>query len=94
MPKLNDIMFINIKNAALFLNIEKYSLYESANRASVSYTYATSLMKKWAMMGLIYLNKAGKRYNVIYSPRGKRISIALSEMLKIFKEEELLQENG
>jgi hypothetical protein len=90
MPKLNEIMFINLKNASLYLYLEKYSLYESSGKAGVSYTYAMSLMKKWAMQGLIYLNKAGKRYNVMYSPRGKRIAIALGEMMKIFREEDLI----
>ena len=87
MPKINDIMFINKKNSSLFLNLEKYSLYESANRSEVSYPYATEMLKKWAMDGLVYLNKSGKRYNVIYSPKGKRVAIALSTMIKIFKEE-------
>ena len=94
MPKLEDIMFINTRLIALYLDIEKYSLHQASNKLGMTYAYANKVLKIWAKKGLVYMNKSGRRYDIVFTPRGKRLAIAFTEMRKILKEEGIQYNDG
>lgn len=67
-------MFCNEKVVDLFLVLQRGPLLQTTKDVDVNYSYAIKLLKIWESMGLIILNKAGFRYNIFYTAKGKRLS--------------------
>lgn len=84
--KQREIMFVNEKLVNLYVILEDGSLSECAQIAHVTYAHAHKIVKLWSRLGLLYLNKSGRRYNVIYSVYGKRIQMLLEELSGVLKE--------
>jgi hypothetical protein len=83
--RLSKIMFCNEKLVDLFLLIPRAPLLRVSNRVDLTYSHAWKMMKLWDSMGLIVMNKAGYRYNIFYTERGKRLAEQLTNLRRYLK---------
>jgi predicted transcriptional regulator len=78
--RLSKIMFCNEKIVNLYLLVSQGPLLQITRSIDLNYSHALKLLKIWESMGLIIRNKAGFRYNIFYTGKGRRLSDNLLRM--------------
>jgi predicted transcriptional regulator len=83
--RLSRIMFCNEKLVDLFLLIPRAPLHRICKTININYSHALKILNIWASLDLLVKNKAGNRYNIFYTPKGKRISEELEVLKKLLR---------
>jgi hypothetical protein len=84
--KQNEILFLNEKLVSLYINLEKESLFQCSIIAGLTYSHAYNVTKIWEKLGLLYMNKSGRRYNIIFTAYGKRLQYYLCETVRVLQD--------
>ena len=83
--RLRKIMFCNEKLTDLYLYLPRAPLNHICKAVDLNYAYALKLLKIWEQTGLIVRNKAGYRYNIFYTSKGRRLADHLEKLRKYLK---------
>jgi predicted transcriptional regulator len=78
-------VFMNEKMVDLYLNITSGPLNYVCNKLGLSYSHSLKVIDIWESMELIVKNKAGYRYNIFYTAKGKTLSDGLSKIKTYLK---------
>jgi len=84
-PRLSRTMFCNEKIVDLYLAIQEGPLSYVSKKVDMNYSHALKLLRIWESFELIELNKAGMRYNIFYTYKGKRIADLLDKVKRALK---------
>lgn len=83
--RLREKMFCNEKLVDFFILLPKGPLLQVTKEVDINYPYALKLLKIWKGMDLVILNKAGFRYNIFYTPKGKKLTEYLIRLRRYLK---------
>jgi hypothetical protein len=81
----SKILFCNEKLVDLFLLIPRAPLLRVCQGIDMNYVHALKLLKIWASLDLLVLNKAGHRYNIFYTEKGKRLAEQLDHLRRYMR---------
>lgn len=91
--RLSENMFLNEKLVDLYLSITLGPLNYICKKVDVNYSHAIQILNIWESMGLVVKNKAGYRYNIFYTAKGKTLCDYLGK-LRIYLKRSNVQWQG
>jgi molybdenum-dependent DNA-binding transcriptional regulator ModE len=83
--RLSENMFLNEKLVDLYLNITLGPLNYVCKKVDINYSHAIEILNIWESMNLVVKNKAGYRYNIFYTAKGKTLFDYLSKLRTYLK---------
>jgi len=78
-------MFFNERVIELYCSLETDNLYHLSKKTGFAYSHCHKLLNDFARDGLVVLNKSGRSYNLLFTPKGKLLQQFLLKVLSDYQ---------